>query len=62
MRLRYQHGFAICDQSLINKFDSLGSKFWKTLSWDINNVKLQNSLQKTKKIIGGSIIFSKLKD
>lgn len=42
-------GFAIANPEYIDFLDKEGADFWKTLSWDILNDKLQTQLQKTKK-------------
>jgi len=44
-------GFAIADDKMIPVLNEYGSDFWKTLSWDISNDKLQDELKKTKKEI-----------
>ena len=42
---------AIAEEQKISIFNEMGIDFWKTLSWDINNQKLINNLQKTNKQI-----------
>lgn len=44
-------GFAIADIAMIPFLNARGADFWKTLSSDISNYKLQNELQKTKKTV-----------
>lgn len=44
-------GFAVADVKMIAPLDGYGSDFWKTLSWDISNEKLQDELKKTGKEI-----------
>ena len=40
-------GFAIAEITEIDRFLSYGPAFWKTLSWDLDNIKLQNKLSLT---------------
>jgi sialic acid synthase SpsE len=44
-------GFAVADECMVSFLDGCGADFWKTLSWDISNDRLQNELKKTGKII-----------
>ncbi|MFZ1978515.1 MAG: N-acetylneuraminate synthase family protein [Bacteroidota bacterium] len=44
-------GIAICDESAISFFDSIGTDFWKTLSWDFKNYSLNKQLQATGKLV-----------
>lgn len=43
-------GFAIADIDMISFLDKEGADFWKTLSTDIFNYRLQSALQKTNKV------------
>jgi sialic acid synthase SpsE len=47
-------GIATCDMNVVGFFDSLGVDFWKTLSWDLINDRLQNVVQSTGKIVYAS--------
>ena len=55
-------GIAICDESVIPLFDSLGVDFWKTLSWDLKNRSLNARLQATDKTVFMSTGLSSMED
>ena len=46
-----EFGIAICDCDKLDSMRGMNISFWKTLSWDISNLALQNALQKTQKRI-----------
>jgi N-acetylneuraminate synthase len=55
-------GIAIADESSVEKFDSFGIDFWKTLSWDFKNASLKKSLQATGKPLLMSTGLSSMED
>lgn len=55
-------GIAICDESAIHWFDSIGVDFWKTLSWDFKNHSLNNKLQATGRLVYMSTGLSSMED
>jgi sialic acid synthase SpsE len=46
---RKKFGLAICEYDKLDSLRDMNISFWKTLSWDISNVVLQNALQRTQK-------------
>ena len=44
-----EFGLAICEYDKLDVLRGMNISFWKTLSWDISNLVLQNALQRTQK-------------
>jgi N-acetylneuraminate synthase len=57
-----QFGIAICNESAISLFDSIGGDFWKTLSWDFKNHSINQQLQATGKLVFMSTGLSSMED
>jgi N-acetylneuraminate synthase len=57
-----RYGLAIADESAVEKFDSLGIDFWKTLSWDFKNASLRKRLEATGKPMLMSTGLSSMED
>lgn len=55
-------GFAIADPDYVDFLHKEGADFWKTLSWDILNTKLQEKLQNTEKDVFISTGVSNIED